>query len=52
MGRAGQSLAALQNPFLHPPVAGGVGLSPIEVPVHHKSPKLKVGVPAVVPLAD
>ena len=42
VGRAGQSLAALQNPFLHSPVAGRLGHSQMEVPSHHKAPKLQV----------
>ena len=43
VGRAGQSLAALQNPFLHSPVAGRLGQSQLEVPSHHKPPQLQVG---------
>jgi len=47
VGRAGDSLAALQNPFLHPPVPGRVaqGQLQIEVPSHHKSPQLQVQLP-------
>lgn len=43
VGRAGQSLAALQNPFLHSPVAGRLGQSQTDVPSQHKAPKLQVG---------
>lgn len=43
LGRAGQSLEALQNPFLHSPVAGRLGQSQLEVPSHHKAPQLQVG---------
>ena len=43
LGKAGQRLAALQNPFLHSPVACKLGQNQMEVPSHHRAPKLQVG---------
>lgn len=44
VGGAGDSLTALQNPFLQPPVAGRVaqGQLQMEVPSRQKPPKLQV----------
>ena len=42
IGHAGTSLGALQNPFMHTPIAGRVGHRQLDVPSSHKPPKLQV----------
>ncbi|DBA90115.1 TPA: hypothetical protein ACH3X1_003431 [Trebouxia sp. C0004] len=42
VGRAGADLSALQNPFMHTPMAAWIGHIQIDVPSHHQPPKLQV----------
>lgn len=42
VGRAGAALSALQNPFMHTPIAGQIGHVQMDVPSRHQPPKLQV----------
>lgn len=50
LGHVGTSLVALQNPFMHTPIAGRIGHTQIEVPSSHKAPKLQVHLLSLPPL--